>query len=155
MNTKNTILTAITLLSTAVPGLALADGFRVHASVNLPPVTVSMNTPPCDHEVTPVPPPGNSGYQQQAPGHYELRTVNEFVPGRYDQVWVPASCTYQRWGHWGHHGRQVCSPGYYTQQWIPGRYVETSKYVFVSDQPTYQYYGNGEQYSGGGYAGQR
>lgn len=158
MNLKRHLIAAATFASVAVPTLAHADNFTVHAGFDVPPVSVHVHGSDCHHgnNLPPPPPP------REPTGHYEVRTVSEFVPGRYDQVWVPPSCVTRYHGRWGRHVRQVCNPGYYTQQWIPGRYVDVQKTVWVQDSQQYQYgsYGNGGYtntgYSyGGGYAGQR
>lgn len=56
-------------------------------------------------------------------GRYELRTTQRWVEGHYQNVWVPGSC----FGH----VVQVCSPGFYRQDWVPGRYVTEQQWVFV------------------------
>lgn len=74
-------------------------------------------------------PQWNPGPMPRPPGHergrYELQTVQRWVPGHYEQVWVPEQC---RTGHWG---RTRCRPGYSEQQWVPGRYEQAQQWVWV------------------------
>lgn len=148
MNWKTTLTTAATLICSIAPVAAHADDFHMSASVNVPPFSVHVHDSSCHHDAPPpqgvpvvvnTPPP-------QPSGHYELRTVNQYVPGRYDQVWVPGSCIEKRHGRWGHKVKQICNAGYYSQRWIPERYEQIQKWVWVDDASYYGY---------GGYAGQR
>jgi hypothetical protein len=68
------------------------------------------------------PPPAPRNQQ----GRYELRTVQQWVPGRYEQVWVPQQCNYKpRWG------TTKCRGGYYDQRWVEGRYQNVEQWVWV------------------------
>lgn len=58
------------------------------------------------------------------PGRYELRTVDRWVPGRYEQAWVPRACFRV------HHKRR-CSGGYYERRWVPGRTEQVQDWVWV------------------------
>jgi hypothetical protein len=70
---------------------------------------------------TPQPP---APYHQH--GRYELKYVQQWVPGRYDQVWVPQDCSYRpRWGS------PNCTGGYYNQQWVDGHYETVEQWVWV------------------------
>jgi hypothetical protein len=67
------------------------------------------------------------GYYSPAPpaaGHYEQRTVDQWVPGSYQQLFVPGGCRQEYW-------RNVCWPGHYDQRWMPGHYEEVSQQVWV------------------------
>ncbi|AGC48740.1 hypothetical protein MYSTI_07468 [Myxococcus stipitatus DSM 14675] len=77
----------------------------------------------CDHAPAPRPAP-------RARGRYELQTVNRWVDGRYEQVWVPEVCR-ERHGRRGHHSTR-CRGGYYENRWVPGRYEQSTEWVWVS-----------------------
>lgn len=66
-------------------------------------------------------------------GRYELQTVQTWVPGTQQQVYVPGQCSGR--GH-GHHGRgrwqQRCTPGYYQTVATAGRYVTQQQWVWVA-----------------------
>jgi hypothetical protein len=65
-------------------------------------------------------------------GHYELRTVQRWVPGQYQQVWVPEQCnTRFRQRGWYRAAANVCIPGHYDQQWTPAHYESTQQQVWV------------------------
>ncbi len=82
-------------------------------------------------------------YQNQ--GHYELRTVQRWVPGQHEQVWVPEQCV-TRQKPWGTKVR--CRPGFYDSRWVPGHYVTVQEQVWVPhNTPHPQRYGR--QYRGG------
>ena len=66
------------------------------------------------------PPPG----QPVSTGRYVWRTDNQWVPGGYQQVWVPGRCFTRRW-------RSVCRAGFYGQRWVPGHYQPVSHWVWV------------------------
>jgi hypothetical protein len=65
----------------------------------------------------------HADFNSRRGGHYELRTVQKWQEGYWNQVWVPGAC-------FGIHVR-VCAPGSYQNQWVPGRYVTTQEYVWV------------------------
>ncbi|ADO68788.1 hypothetical protein [Stigmatella aurantiaca] len=75
---------------------------------------------------------GPSHHRPQPPrpsnqeGRYELQTVQEWSPGRYEKVWVPEECRYRP-----RRGVQQCQGGYYEQRWVPGRYETVEKWVWV------------------------
>ncbi|MCE9670931.1 hypothetical protein LY474_24280 [Myxococcus stipitatus] len=82
-----------------------------------------VHTRDCHHAPAPRPPP-------RAQGRYELQTVNRWVEGRYERVWVPEVCTEQRRGR---HGRVTrCTEGHFEQRWVPGRYERATEWVWVS-----------------------
>lgn len=85
-------------------------------------VEVHVHGDSCRHGPAPLPPP-------QARGRYELQTVNRYVDGRYDRVWVPEVCQerYRRRGR-----VTKCTGGYYEQQWVPGHYEAVQEWVWVS-----------------------
>lgn len=59
-------------------------------------------------------------------GRYELQTVQRWVPGRYESVWVPESCRFRP-----RLGRTVCQGGFYDQRWVPGHYETVQEWVWV------------------------
>jgi hypothetical protein len=68
-------------------------------------------------------PPTHSGQ-----GRYELRTMQRWVEGQWQQVWVPEQCvTRQR----GWKTRVRCQPGYYDSRWTPGHYVTAQQWVWI------------------------
>ncbi|MFY1827500.1 hypothetical protein ACN47A_16385 [Myxococcus fulvus] len=76
----------------------------------------------CNHAPAPRPPP-------RSQGRYEMQTVSRWVEGRYDKVWVPEVC--QERGNRRHRVTK-CTGGYYENQWVPGRYMQTTEWVWVS-----------------------
>jgi len=79
-------------------------------------------------------------------GHYQLRTVQQWVPGRYEQTWVPQQCwTRPRWG-----GEAIkCRGGFYASRWIPGHYEAVQSTVWVP----FHGYPPSQPYGGWGYPG--
>lgn len=59
-------------------------------------------------------------------GRYELRTVRQWVPGRYEQVWVPQRCNYKP-----RRGVTKCRDGHYDQRWVEGHYQNVEQWVWV------------------------
>lgn len=73
----------------------------------------------CNHGPRPGPP-------RNQEGRYELKLVQQWVPGRYEQVWVPEQCKYKpRWG------TVKCRGGYYDQRWVEGHYETVEQWVWV------------------------
>jgi len=89
---------------------ALAYKLYAPKVVYLPP------PPPPRHYYCPPPPP-----PEYIPGHWE--TIREWVPGKWERVWVPGH--YDQWGNWveGHYEERQ-TPGYYVERrvWIEGYY---------------------------------
>lgn len=85
-------------------------------------VEVHVHGASCHHGPAPRPPP-------QARGRYELQTVNRYVDGRYERVWVPEVCK-ERHHRRGHVTK--CKGGYYDQRWVPGHYEPVQEWVWVS-----------------------
>ncbi|MFZ5471612.1 MAG: hypothetical protein ACOZIN_19475, partial [Myxococcota bacterium] len=83
-----------------------------------------VHTSSCNHVASPVPPGQPTQY-----GRYELQTNQKWVPGRYEQVWVPRVC---RKGHHRrpHHGGR-CWGGHYEQQWREGYFQTVQEWVWV------------------------
>ncbi|MCY1082402.1 hypothetical protein [Archangium lansingense] len=86
-----------------------------------------IHTGGCYHPA-PTPPPAQpprSNWPRQS-GRYELQTVREFVPGRYEQVWVEQNCRYRP-------RRNVtkCEGGHYEQRWVAGYYQSVQEWVWV------------------------
>jgi hypothetical protein len=73
----------------------------------------------CRHGPQPTPPQ----YEQ---GRYELKLTQQWVPGRYEQVWVPEDCRYRP-----RRGTTKCRGGYYEQRWVEGRYETVEQWVWV------------------------
>ncbi len=70
-------------------------------------------------------PPAPQGQQ----GRYELKSVQQWVPGRYEQVWVPQDYNCRpRWGS------PNCTGGYYNQQWVEGHYETVQQWVWVPER---------------------
>ena len=88
------------------------------------------------HPASPVPPPGVAvqGCDVHNPpaarpgGRYELRTVQKWVEGRYEQVWVAPVCKQK---HRRHFTVQRCRDGYYRQEWREGYYAQVQEWVWV------------------------
>ncbi|ABF91255.1 hypothetical protein MXAN_6880 [Myxococcus xanthus DK 1622] len=73
----------------------------------------------------PLPPP-------HARGRYELQTVNRWVQGRYEQVWVPEVCRERN----NRRSRVTrCTGGFYEQRWVPARYEPVQEWVWVTYAP--------------------
>ena len=83
------------------------------------PVYGHVHSHDCRHGAQPVPP-------QNQQGHYELRQVQQWVPGRYEQVWVPQDCRYRP-----RRGTTQCRGGYYEQRWVEGYYQTAEQWVWV------------------------
>jgi hypothetical protein len=86
-------------------------------------VEVHVHNGYCNHAPQPPPPQ----YQQ---GRYELKLVQKWTPGYYQQVWVPEDCRYKPRRH-----VTKCKGGYYEQQWVAGRYETVEEWVWV---PSYR-----------------
>ena len=76
--------------------------------------------------------PSPTGRRGDRSGRYEQRTIQRWVPGQYQQVWVPQQCTtrYTQRG-WYRAAANVCVPGHYDQQWTAGHYESTQQWVWV------------------------
>jgi hypothetical protein len=86
-----------------------------------------FHTGGCYHPA-PTPPqaePPRSQWPRQQ-GRYELQTVQKWVEGRYEQVWVEQTCRYKP-----RHHRTKCQGGYYEQRWGPGYYQPVQEWVWV------------------------
>jgi hypothetical protein len=59
-------------------------------------------------------------------GRYELKLVQQWVAGRYEQVWVPEQCSYKPYRR-----AQQCRPGYYDRRWVAGHYETVEQWVWV------------------------
>ena len=127
MNWKITLASAAFAVSALVPSVALADGPHIGVSVNLPPMGVHVHSSACHHDHDELPPQPPNGVPQQT-GRYELQTVNQWVPGRYEQVFVQGQCftKYKK-----HRTKTVCTDGYYENRWVEGRYQQVQQWVWV------------------------
>ncbi|MCP3139827.1 hypothetical protein [Pyxidicoccus xibeiensis] len=85
-------------------------------------VEVHVHRDDCRHGPAPLPPP-------RARGRYELQTVNRWVEGRHERVWVPEVCEER-------HRRRSrvtrCTGGFYENRWVPARYEQVQEWVWVS-----------------------
>ncbi|AKJ07970.1 hypothetical protein ATI61_107410 [Archangium gephyra] len=72
----------------------------------------------------PAPPPRS--HRQHPSGRYELQTVQQFVPGHYEQVWVERNCRYRPRRH-----VTKCEGGHYEQRWVEGYYQSVQEWVWV------------------------
>ena len=85
-------------------------------------VEVHAHGDACSHGPAPLPPP-------RARGRYELQTVNRYVEGRHERVWVPEVCRERQ----RRHSRVTkCHGGYYEERWVPARYEQVQEWVWVS-----------------------
>ena len=67
-----------------------------------------------------------AAYQQAAQGQYVTQDVQQWVPGRYEQVYV-SFC----------HGNGVrCHGGFIESRWVPGYYTTVQQTVWVPSAPT-------------------
>jgi hypothetical protein len=99
---------------------AQAQGFHGGYDSNYrAPIQVHVHTGACRHGPRPTPP-------QHQQGRYELRTVQQWVAGRYEQVWVPEQCHYKP-----RRGVTKCRGGYYDQRWVDGHYQNVEQWVWV------------------------
>jgi len=82
---------------------------------------IYVHTPPQPRVIYYPPPPPPLYRHDYVPGHWEI--IREWVPGRWEKVWVPGH--YDRWGNWieGHYEERV-TPGYYIEKrvWVEGYY---------------------------------
>ena len=76
--------------------------------------------------------PAHSDRRGDRTGRYQLRTVQRFVQGQYQQTWVPEQCSFrERHRGWYSQAAQVCVPAHYEQQWMPGHYESAQQWVWV------------------------
>jgi hypothetical protein len=68
-----------------------------------------------------------------ARGHYETRQVQQWVEGRYENVYVAQQCHLQSNIRKPWKQKQICTPAHYTQRWVPGHYVTVTQQVWVQD----------------------
>lgn len=66
-------------------------------------------------------------------GHYETRQVQQWVEGRYENVYVAQQCHLQSNIRKPWKQKQVCTPAYYSQRWVPGHYITVNQQVWVQD----------------------
>lgn len=81
-------------------------------------VPAHRHTASCTHVPAPPVAPVDS--------RYELRPIERWVPGHYQQTWVEPRCKPSRWGKKPH-----CRGGYYDQRWVPGHYETVQQWVRV------------------------
>lgn len=75
----------------------------------------------------PMPPPAQPSRSQwpREQGRYELQTVQRWVPGHYEQVWVGERCDS------GRRYIQRCVQGHYEQRWMEGYHQSVQEWVWV------------------------
>ena len=95
---------------------------------------------PCEQDATSV--GYDDGYENQPQGQYVAQNVQKWVPGRYDQVYVPF-CPANRWGHLRCHGGRLES------RWVPGYYTTVQQMVWVPDAAPQQQYGHQHHFHDG------
>ncbi len=82
--------------------------------------------PGCGHahyNVPPAPPVDSRRH-----GRYELRTISQWVEGRWEQEWVPGRCVTKE----KRHGTVTkCKDGRYERRWVPGYYEQLQQWVWV------------------------
>lgn len=84
-------------------------------------VEVHVHTHRCSHGPVPAGQPTREG-------RYELRTVQRWVPGYYEDVYVPERCKTRE----NHHRRVTkCHKGGYEKRWVEGRYEDVQQWVWV------------------------
>lgn len=125
MNTKPALLSLVLGAALLVPAAARADDDRDEWRRRDARVSVHVHTRDCND--APRPPAGDPQY---ASGHYELRTVNQWVPGYSERVWVEGSC---RTKHKRHGSVTRCRDGYYDERWVDGHYEQRQDWVWVAD----------------------
>jgi hypothetical protein len=64
--------------------------------------------------------------QPNRQGRYELKQVKQWVPARYEQVWVGQDCSDR-----SHRYVTRCEPGHYEQRKVPGHYETMEEWVWV------------------------
>ncbi len=97
---------------------ALTMGALAYKLYTHPSKVVYFPPPPPPRPYYCPPPPSRPKY---VPGHWE--TIREWVPGKWERVWVPGH--YDQWGNWiaGHYEERQ-TPGYYIERrvWVEGYY---------------------------------
>jgi hypothetical protein len=97
-------------------------------------INVHVHGAGCRHDTEPVSRPG---------GRYELRTVQSWVPGHHERVWVPEVCHTK---HKKHSRRTVCRDGYYDERWVEGYYRQAEEWVWVpAPERPHRHHGAGIQ----------
>jgi len=81
----------------------------------------------CYHPAPTPPPPEPPRHRwPRESGRYELQTVQRWVPGHYEQVWVERECRYKP-----RRNMTKCTGGYYDERWVPGYYQPVQEWVWV------------------------
>lgn len=118
MQTKHGIRALVLTAALLAPMAAMADHDEYPVDPEVYVGGAHVHAPGCGHAV-PAGQPAN-------PGRYELRTVQRWVPGHYEEVWVPERCQPR-----GRHFHMKCRGGYYDRRWEPGRYETVQDWVWV------------------------
>ncbi|MBX5481098.1 MAG: hypothetical protein IRZ16_04500 [Myxococcaceae bacterium] len=124
MDLKRKILGVAMAAAMFVPAAAFAHDWGVH-----------HHSASCTHGPMPAARPG---------GHYEVRTVQTWVDGRWVQDYVPERCVTR---HKGRHGRRTvtsCTPAHYMKRWVDGHYENREEWVFVPDPVPSRAYPTGQ-----------
>ncbi len=129
MNFKKTLVGAALSLS-LVPFAAQAEheyspvNQQYQQAYQAPGYQTSQQAEPCPAE----PPRGFKRHQ----GRYEVRSVQRWVEGRYQQVWVPEQCSMrERQRGWVRQTGYVCVPAHYDRRWVPAHYETAQQWVWV------------------------
>jgi hypothetical protein len=109
MTLKTQFVSLSMLAAVLLPAAAYADHRVTPANVS---VGVEINAPP------------RPAGRPQNPGRYELRTVSRWVPGRWEEQWVPGVCRQKR-------HKVKCSSGYMERRWVPGYEEKRQDWVWV------------------------
>lgn len=76
-------------------------------------------------------------------GHYELRTVQQWVEGRWVEDFVPESCRHIYKGRHHKYKKTVCEPARTVSRFEEGHYENVQQWVFVpAPRPAPYRYGN-------------
>ncbi|PTL83081.1 hypothetical protein [Vitiosangium sp. GDMCC 1.1324] len=113
------------------PVAAKADDLRWGGRHDASPVGVDVRGGQYTHNggryhPAPTPPPARPSRGRGQDGRYEFQTVQKWVPGHYEQVWVEQNCRYKPRRH-----ETRCSGGYYDQRWVEGYYQPVQEWVWV------------------------
>lgn len=143
MALRNRIMGIAAAALALAPAAAFANGLvSVKGRIDIGglDIGVRIHTGTPSRNVPPPPPPRSSG-------RYELQTVERWIPGYTERVWVAEQCTTietrKRSGKGKGRGNKkirtetTCTPGHYADRVIPGRYVQEEQWAWV-DRPVHR-----------------
>jgi hypothetical protein len=128
MTLQNGLFTLALSALLLAPAAARADDFR-GGQHDASPVGTSVRYGHTGGDYRPAPPPPPQPPRSRGPrdsGRYELRTVQKWVPGHYEKVWVEETCKYKP-----RRDRVKCEGGYYEQRWVEGYNQSVQEWVWV------------------------